>query len=198
MKFLSKSKESQIFSNNLRYLRGNAANNKKLLSLLCNEQRNFCAYTEKYIDGLDSVEVEHFNARIKYNDDYFNYYAVLRKANLYKQDEKYIGESFFTNRFFQDILQLQSRISYIEGEYIYEETDIHDNEAKAFIDFLGLSNNVLFEQRRNHISMLKGIFEDAKYHDREKLNFFRHHPEMLKFITAIEIELKIDLSEFYS
>ena len=51
------------------------------------EQSNFCAYTEKYITGLDSVEVEHFNASIKYNDDYFNYYAVIRSANSGKRLE---------------------------------------------------------------------------------------------------------------
>ena len=55
---------------------------------MISEQKNFCAYTEKYLKPLDSPEVEHFNSKIKYQDDYYNYYAVLRAANLYKQDDE--------------------------------------------------------------------------------------------------------------
>lgn len=48
MKFLKKYKNSLILKNNLIYNR-NAQNNAKIKSLLLVEQKNFCAYTEKYI-----------------------------------------------------------------------------------------------------------------------------------------------------
>ena len=81
MKFLSKTKDSNILKRNLKYKKNDTQNNRILKEALLQEQKNFCAYTEKYIQQLDACEVEHFNSSLKYKDDYYNYYAVLRRAN---------------------------------------------------------------------------------------------------------------------
>ena len=132
MKFLSKSEDSPILKRGLKYVKGD---NSELRKLLLEEQKNFCAYTEKYVEHLDSVEVEHFNSSIKKNDDYYNYYAVVRKANLYKKDEKYNGAAFFDSLFFQK--NFDSRIRFVPGDLVYEEINTGDTEAIDFIDFVG-------------------------------------------------------------
>ena len=133
MKFLAKSPQSQILLNKVLYRENNSVNNKKLTALLIEEQKGFCAYTEKYLQPLDSAETEHINSSIKYNDNYYNYYAVIRNANLYKQDEKYSNASFFKNLFFQDSDEFNTRISFSNN--MYYEIDETDTEAKEFIDF---------------------------------------------------------------
>ena len=81
MKFLTKKDDSKILKEGLVYQENRAENNRRIRSLLVEEQHNFCAYTEKYFAELDSVEVEHLDASKKYDDDYYNYYAVIRAAN---------------------------------------------------------------------------------------------------------------------
>lgn len=195
MKFLSKYSESKILKKNLVYSK-NASNNQLLLSLLKEEQLNFCAYTEKYFENLDSIDVEHFNSSLKgtEKDDYYNYYAVLHKANLYKKDEKYREASFFESRFFQNRIEFNSRIKYVKGGF-YEEVDLDDEEATQFIDFLGLNDERLFRDRNAHVRRLKEIFNNAAYSKNQVISHFLRNKEELKFITAIEVELEIDLEE---
>lgn len=199
MKFLTKTSASDILAEGLRYQFNKPANNRFLCQVLLDEQRNFCAYTEKYISHLDSVEVEHLNAALKFSDDYYNYYAALRSANLIKKDEKYRDASFLMNLFFQNKRHLDSRIQYVVGEYVYEEIGLDDQEAFDFIDFLGLNDSQMFESRRRHITRLRNIFVDAGYSDNAaKIDYFKLHPEELSYVTSIEAEFNLDLSEFYS
>ncbi|MBP9886133.1 MAG: hypothetical protein KBF93_07535 [Leptospiraceae bacterium] len=191
MKFLSKKTNSNISSQGLTYQDNRSANNKKLLNELISEQKNFCAYTEKYLKPLDSPEVEHFNSKIKYQDDYYNYYAVLRAANLYKQDEKYPNASFFKNLFFQSEDELKKRIVYSDG--IYQEVNPQDIEAKEFIDFLGLNDNRLYTERARHVHRIKHLV--SNYSKEEILDFLKRYKEELSFITALEVELNIDLTQ---
>ena len=197
MKFLRKNTDSEILAARLTYQKNRGANNAILKDLLLIEQKNFCAYTEKYIQSLDSTEVEHFNSSLKYADDYYNYYAVIRKANEYKiaKDNTYRGAGFFGNLFFQNELELRRRIRYIDG--VYEEVDITDTEAKDFIDFLGFNEHPLFEDRKKHINRLKKSFNEAGWDAQRQLEYFRTYPYELSFITALENELCLDLKEFY-
>lgn len=193
MKFLSKKQDSVILQEALIYRKNAAKNNERLKGILLIEQCNFCAYTEKYIESLDSTEVEHLNAHKKYDDDYFNYYAVIRGANLYKQDEKYPSDSsFFQSLFFQNKQEWEDRIKYEDGIYI--ETDENDREARDFIEFIGLNHPKLYEQRRNHIKKLKRNQVDAKYSNEAFIAYLTEHKQELSFITAIEYELELDLS----
>ncbi len=199
MKFFAKKPDSKILQDGLVYKKNNATNNSKLKELLINEQYNFCAYTEKYFDPLDSIDVEHFDSSIKGKDDYYNYYAVLHKPNLiFKKDEKYKNSTFFESKFFQNELQLTKRIKYIKGEFIFEEVDINDTEARDFIDFLGINNPDLVFVRRNHCNRLKDIFDSIEGStNQDKLIFFAKHKTEMNFVTALEVELEIDLSSIY-
>ncbi|MFN6075996.1 MAG: hypothetical protein ACK46Y_10545 [Fluviicola sp.] len=127
MKFLSKNSESEILKKKIVYKKN--ADNQHLLNLLIEEQHNFCAYTDKFFENLESIDVEHFNSSLKETekDDYFNYYAVLHKSNLYKikKDKKYKDVSFFETLFFQNKVDLDSRIQYVKGGF-YEEVDLDD------------------------------------------------------------------------
>ena len=191
MKFLTKNPQSPILTDGLTYQENKAKNNAILRDRLVKEQKHFCAYTERYIKGLDSPEVEHFDSSKKYRDDYFNYFAVLRKPNLYKKDEQYKNHTFFQTLFFHDKTAFERRIQYKDG--IYYEVEETDVEARDFIDFLGFNNDLLFKERSNHLNRLKSIFR--YFNDDEKLAFFNTHKEELSFITALEIELGLDFSE---
>lgn len=198
MKFLVKHANSEILSQNLVYS-NNTLKNRELSKLLQLEQKGFCAYTEKYIQGLDSICVEHFNASLKGTgrDNYYNYYAVLHKINIEKLDEQYKDASFFESLFFQKPNGFASRIHYIGG--MYEELDSDDTEAKDLIAFLGLNNEELYKQRARHVKRIKKNFEIAEYDSPEKrLEYLRDDNDQLSFITALEIELNLDLSEFYT
>lgn len=197
MKFLGKNPDSDILANGLTYQENRGVNNKRIHDLLLLEQKNFCAYTEKYVQGLDSTEVEHFNSSKKYADDYYNYYTVLRKANEYKikKDILYRDASFFRNLFFQNVEEFDRRIQYVEG--IYEEIVDNDTEARDFIDFLGFNEHPLFEERKNHIDKLKEIFENTGWDNQRRIEHFRRHPNDLSFITAVEHEFGLNLAEFY-
>lgn len=196
MKFFCKKNNSEILTKGLVYKKNQSANNALIRNILIKEQFNFCAYSEKYIDELDSVEVEHFNSEIKYNDDYYNYYAVLRKPNLWKKDESYTNALFFESLFFQNAENLNNRIKYLKGEFLFEEIDVNDTEAKSFLDFLGINNHDLFVVRKNHLKRLEFIFSNLE--QGQKLDYFNNHKSELSFISVIEKELDIDLSVFYS
>jgi hypothetical protein len=192
MKFLTKNPQSSILTDGLTYTK-NATNNLTLRGRLMVEQYNFCAYTEKYLQPLDSVELEHLDSTIKYKDNYFNYYAVIRNANLYKQDEKYTGAHFLQSLFFQNQQQLVQRIAFASN--IYYEIDVNDVEARDFIDFLGLNHPTLSQQRSNHVKRLREVFQNAQYSDEEIIDYFSNHKEELSHITAIESEFNLDLFE---
>lgn len=196
MKFLFKKSDSDVLANNLIYSKTNSKVNVRIREILKAEQKNFCAYSEKYFSNVDSVELEHFNSSIKYHDDYYNYYAVVRWANSGKLDQKFKGAKFFETLFFQTKEEFNSRIVYT-SDGVYEEVDLNDDEARDLIDFLRFNEEKLVKDRRNHVQRLKGVFEDARYSKKEQLNYFRKYPQELSFVTAIEFDLELDLSEFY-
>jgi hypothetical protein len=196
MKFLTKKATSLVLQTNLVY-QTNADHNKRIKEILLAEQCNFCAYTEKYIEGLDSSDLEHYNSTLKYNDNYYNYYATLHSSNLYKKDEDYLNHPILTDLFFQDSVQFNSRIRYVSNGG-YEEVDSNDQRAIDLIDFLGFNHPTLYEHRAKHISRLRTNFSDGGYSNARIINYFKTHPQDLSFITAIEVEFGIDLSEFYS
>ncbi len=195
MKFLTKKKSSAILAGKVVYTTGR--DNRRLRKMLLEEQKGFCAYTEKYVSKIDSTEVEHFDRTKKdKGDNYFNYYAVLRDANLRKlgKENRHTGAKFFISLFFQDENQPVNRIRYVTGEFVYEETDATDDEAAALIDFLGFNDRGLVEERENHVRRLRDLFKLTTFDNQRRRDWFAEHPEHLSFVTAVEQELDIDLS----
>jgi hypothetical protein len=197
MRFLVKKKDSEILKQGLIYQHNAQKNNEKLKNLLWKEQSHFWAYTEKYIDAYEyhQCEVEHFNSNIKYADDYFNYYAVIRAANLLKKKKDAFykpNESFFGSLFFQIEDEWKKRIRFIDGEY--EEIDENDTEARNLIDFLGLNGPELFEKRKRHLKRIKELKEERNFSDEDLLIYLNENREELSFISALEYELGLNLS----
>ena len=196
MKFLTKSIHSAILKDGITYSK-NTVKNQQLKDRLLDEQRQFCAYTEKRITHSESVEIEHFDATKKWKDDYFNYYATIRQANLskLKKENKYKYATFFQSLFFHDNIELNRRINYDVGQY--DSTDPNDTEAQGLIDYLSLNDEWLYSERVNHINLLRETFADANYTKTQQKAYLLRHHKMLSFITAIEHEFDLDLSEVY-
>ena len=200
MKFLAKSAESVILAENLKYIAGNTANNRRLLSALLDEQRNFCAYTEQYIlrdkdgDYPESVDVEHFTATKKGtpDDDYYNYYAVAHKTNIRKLDEQFKDATFHESRFFQNQKELDRRVEYSVADNLHYERYENDTEAREFIDFIQIDAPYIANRRNSHLSRLKTIRESLGS-DESFITFLLDHKKDLGFITAIEAKFEIDL-----
>jgi hypothetical protein len=193
MKFLSKKADSIILNKGIVYK--DKGDNSILRDMLIDEQKNYCAYTEKYLQPLDQVDVEHFDATKKKTelDNYYNYYAVITTANKYKKDEKYKGASFFKNSFFQDSKELSSRISFANN--IFFEIDEKDTEASNFIDFLGLNHPKLSEERSKHIQRMKGYFDSSNYSIEKIKEYFVQYKSELSFITALNAAFDYDFME---
>ena len=191
MKFLTKHTDSEILTEDLKYRSG--TDNSMLRLKLLQEQKNFCAYTEKYIAKIDSTEVEHFNPSIKDNDDYYNYYTTLRYANEQKisKYELYKDSDFFQSLFFQDKTAFDDRVYYDDFEY--QLTNKDDKEADDFVRYLGLNDDYLYDERMNHINRLKSTIGD--FTDEQKLTYFKKYKNDLSFPTAIENAFQIDLSD---
>jgi hypothetical protein len=197
MKFLPKNSQSNILLEGLTYKKGNTDKNRILRERLLHEQKQFCAYTEEYITATGSDDVEHFDRTKKGNDNYFNYYATTHRANKEKsrKDNQFTGAAFFQSLFFHNKTELEHRIEYIDGRF--DTTDATDIEAQQLIDYLSLNDEWLSETRNNHIDLLRDTFADADYtEDQQKAHLLKHR-KMLSFITAIEHEFGLDLSEVY-
>ncbi len=194
MQFLSKNKESDILKASLVYKP--KGDNTVLRDKLIAEQFNYCAYTEKYLQPLEQVDVEHFDSSKKNtaDDNYYNYYAVITTANKYKKDEEYVGASFFTNKFFQNKTELDNRIGFANNIF-YEKQDA-DTEARDFIDFLGLNHPKLSQERKTHIKRMTGHFTNAGYGIDKIQSYFKEYPSELSFITALNVEFDFDFTKF--
>ncbi|MEZ4674268.1 MAG: hypothetical protein R2932_08510 [Caldilineaceae bacterium] len=76
MRYLRKLPESRITREAWRY--ETDSHRPKIRAELLIEQRGYCAYTERYVNPLDSCDIEHFDNRLKGQpeDGYWNWYAV--------------------------------------------------------------------------------------------------------------------------
>jgi len=193
MKFIFKNGNSLIYTEGLTYKKNSAANNALLKAKLLLEQKNFCAYTERFIDPTSSAEVEHFNPSKKYVDDYYNYYAVLRYANMHKLkfDVQYKNAAFSQTLFFQNKEEFKKRILFEDGRYRAVNDD--DTAASGLIEYLGFNAFALTKHRGDHIKRLVNTLES--FTPEERLEYFSIYHSELSFASAIEDEFKIDLSE---
>jgi hypothetical protein len=107
-----------------------------------------------------------------------------------------VSPAFFNSLFFQDKKAFDARIRYVIGDSVYEETSSDDREASDLIDYLGFNDSCLYEERARHIRMLKDLFlTHAEFDSKEIVAWFAAHADELSFVTAVEAELEIDLTE---
>lgn len=179
MNFLPKDKAKTEPYSGLRY----PQDRDKAVHALTSLQKGYCAYSERYLKPLDSVELEHFDPRKKNTeeDGFKNWHAVIRWMNAHKS-------SRIEN--FEPLPEIESwtaaRIRYKHGLYVCDDEDI---ETRNLIDFLGVNKQEVFEERSNHIERMRGI--QQKFGDQLLIEILSESPEDLSFPTAIEAELGI-------
>lgn len=159
----------------------------KAVRLLVGLQKRYCAYSERYLKPLDSVEIEHFDPRKKNTDldGFGNWHAVIRWMNAHKARK--IDH-------YEPLPDLESwtpdRIRYKHGFFICDEGDL---ETVNLIEFLGVNRQEVFEERSNHIARLRYI--QQKWGDEILIEILNESPEDLSFPTAIKAELGIPAFE---
>jgi hypothetical protein len=146
-------------------------------------QKGYCAYSERYLKPLDSVELEHFDPREKNTeeDGFKNWHAVIRWMNAHKARR-------IEN--FEPLPEIETwtadRVRYEHGFFVCDEEDI---ETKNLIDFLGVNRQEVFEERANHIARIRNMRQ--KVGVPMLMEILSESPEQLSFPTAIEAELDI-------
>lgn len=179
MNFLHKD-SAQIAQNaDLRY----PGDRDKAVVILIHLQKGFCAYSERYLKPLDSVELEHFDPRKKSTeaDGFANWHAVIRWMNAHKARsiEKYEP--------LPDIASwAPDRVWYERGLFVCRADD---HEARNLIDFLGVNRQEVFEERANHIARIRNMRRKVGYN--MLIEILKESPEQLSFPTAIQSELEI-------
>lgn len=85
------------------------------------------------------------------------------------------------------------RINYESG--IYYAVNENDTEAEHLIKYLGFNKDELVKQRLYHLERLKFLYENVDKNIEDFKNYLKNHNQELSFITAIEIEFQLDLSD---
>ncbi len=149
-------------------------------------QRNFCAYSERYLKPLDSVDVEHFDPRLKNtpSDNIRNWHAVIhwlnmRKSNRIEDFEPLPDLQYWTN----------DRVSYQNGFFVCDQADV---ETTNLISFLGVNRKEVYDERAKHIARLRRLKDLVGVE--ELIEILAESPDELSFPTAIgaELELPVD------
>lgn len=190
MKRAIKILDSKITLLNLRYISGNSYNNKRIASILFNEQSKFCAYTDEFLSRTDAKDIEHFNPTLKdtLQDGYNNWFLVKHQWNKeksYKWD-KYQPVLHPTANDFEE------RIIYVNGDYIANSEK--DYEAINLIKLLKLDDAGLAEKRKKYIARK---IEEMRIFDENPESFFstllKSDPCQVSYIRAIREEFGIDI-----
>lgn len=186
MKRIIKNPNSKIIEDKIIYKKGN---NKKLASILLQEQKNFCAYTEEYIGNNDAVDIEHFNPNLKYKveDSFQNWFMVKHKPNNLKRTNWIESILHPTDEKFEE------RLIYSDGYFLHEPEDI---ETKNLIDLLNLNDEIFVKNRKKFIERRKDRINekniDSKTYFEEKIS---KEIESIKYLRAIQEEFKIPIWE---
>lgn len=184
MKRIIKNPNSVVLKNNLKYIKGD---NSFLSSILLNEQKRFCAYTEEYVGINDAVDIEHFNPNLKgkTEDSYDNWFSVKHKPNRKK-----------TTNWHEPILHpsssdFEQRIIYYDGDYICRPGDI---EAENLIKLLNLGDQIFVKERKRYIKRRQERIAELGISPEE---YFRERIEkdidQIKYLRAIQEVFGIDI-----
>ncbi len=180
MRFLHKSPDSIVEYRQLQY----PSDRNTAKDVLVTLQKGFCAYSERFLKPLDSVEVEHFDPRIKNteSDGFHNWHAVIRWMNSHKarriQDYEPLPDL--------DVWS-EKRVRYERGGFVCDDDD---RESDNLIKFLGVNKPEVFEERSKQVALIRRL--QVLCGDIESLHdLLIEHPENLSFPTALEAELGI-------
>ena len=183
MKFLHKKPAALAEFMGLTYPKDRTAAKEALSQI----QRNFCAYSERYLKPLDSVDVEHFDPRLKHSesDNILNWHAVIHWLNMRKSNRI---ENFEPLPNLED--WTYDRVSYRNGFFTCHESDV---ETTNLIEFLGVNRKEVYDERTKHVARIRRMME--KIGVNELIEFLAESPDDLSFPTAIKAELGIPVDD---
>jgi hypothetical protein len=161
----------------------------RIRSALIEEQRGFCAYSERFIRNTDSSDVEHFDPRLKNtaSDGHKNWYAVLHWMNSHKPRKIEPYEPLLAPH----SSDLTQRIKYEDG--IFDTVDAGDQPARNLINYLGWNKLEVCKDRQKHINRIRSIRELFPGSNAEFVAFLREDLDNLSFATALESELGLEI-----
>lgn len=187
MKFLEKPKETPAAFNALQYARDSTT----ILGLLQSQQSGFCAYSEKWLQSLDSVHVEHYDPRLKKTatDGFHNWYAVVGKINGRRVRKK-----------LKPFLPLPSPWKADTQRRIIFDSDIFaplnpgDDKMRRLIAFVRANDPLTVEQRQAHIELVASLLEWKSH--AELRDYMLQHPVLFSFPSALESKLGLPVFEW--
>lgn len=188
MKYLGKISDSKITREDLKY--SVPSQRGKIRQHLLEEQKGFCAYTERHIRENDSCHIEHFDDRKKGTDGdgYDNWYAVLPWSNERKPGiEKHLPVLV------PGWVKISDRISFDESG-VFVANDENDVEAKNLLKLIGINKPEVHRDRAKHVERMRSLRELC---GTDEL-FFRklaEHRDNLSYASALECMLRINLTE---
>ncbi len=169
--------------------------NTAIKEVLKEEQRNFCAYSERYLRKTDLGHIEHFDNRLKNTsgDNYYNYYFVLAWANTSKPKIDNFLPIIKPEQAFAKNENETDRIFYDKATNKYEPINQNDVEAQNLIDFVDLNHQDLFEDRLKAVQRIAKLQKISNLSTTDLEDAILDDPLYLDFITAIETHFRLRL-----
>lgn len=188
MRFLPKPSSFLAAHQALRYPK----DRKAAMEALTEAQHGFCAYSERRLKPLDSVEVEHFDPRLKKteSDSIANWHAVIRWVNAHKARKI---ENFEPLPDTQDA-GLPARVT-SQNAFLHPVSD-DDQEVRRLLEFLGVNRPEMVKERRCHLSRIRYMMKVALKTGDDVRQLVP--VEELSFATTLEAELGLPAGEWIS
>ena len=190
MRRIIKDDNSEITTQNLKYIEGNSTNNLKISKLLFKEQKGFCAYTEEYIGRADAKDIEHFNPTLKGKiaDGYANWFLVKHQWNK----EKSAKWNEFQPILLPTDIDFNNRIVYDNGDYCVANSE--DIPSVNLIRLIKLDDLLLADERKKYIKRKK---DEIEKFGQSSNDFFEvlidSDIKQISYLRAIQEEFKIDI-----
>lgn len=190
MRRIIKDENSEIVTQNLKYIEGNSANNQNISKILFKEQKGFCAYTEEYIGRADARDIEHFNPNLKgtNTDGYSNWFLVKHQWNSEKSSkwDKYQPVLYPTDTSFE------TKIIYDNGDF--RVANSNDIESINLVKLVKLDDLILADERKKYIRRKK---DEIEKFGQSAEDFFKiliqADIKQISYIRAIREEFEIDI-----
>lgn len=190
MRRIIKDDNSEIVTQNLKYIEGNSTNNQNISKILFKEQKGFCAYTEEYIGRADARDIEHFNPNLKgtNNDSYSNLFLVKHLWNSEKSSkwDKYQPILYPTDENFN------SKIIYDNGDY--RVANSNDMQSSNLVRLIKLDDLILADERKKYIRRKK---DEIERFGQSANDFFeiliQADIKQISYLRAIQEEFNIDI-----
>jgi len=148
-------------------------------------QFGFCAYSERCLRPLDSVDIEHFDPRKKgtNQDGIENWHAVLHWMNSHKarKIEPYLPLPPLNGL-------IPDRIRYERGQFCCRDGDV---ESDNLLKFLGVNRPEVAEERKKHVERVRRVKDWCERLGEDLHSFLQADPDYLSFASALEAELGI-------